>query len=131
MAIDKKFSILNKTKGKIPNLPFLHIKESALGKDFSVSLVFVGDKLSRKLNFEHRGKDKPTNVLSFPLSKNSGEIFINARQAKREIGLFKKNFKNQIGFLFIHGLLHLKGLDHGSTMDKLEEKLCERFNLGE
>ena len=84
-----------------------------MGKGYELSLVFCGNSLSRKLNRVYRGKDRPTNVLSFPLSKNSGEIFINLSG----LGAFG------VLELFIHGLLHLKGMAHGRKMEQAEKKL--------
>ena len=117
------------SKGRLPSLPFLNIKNEVLGESYELSLVFTENALSHKLNKTYRGKDKPTNVLSFPLSENSGEIFIDTKKAKDEAGEFGKNFRNHVGHLFIHGLLHLKGMDHGSRMDKEEEKIREIFDL--
>ncbi len=121
--------ILNKTKGKLPSLPFSDIKDAVLGKHYNLSLVFVGDTTSRKLNRAYRNKDKPTNVLSFALSKDEGEMFINLKKARSELALFDEKFPNFIGFLFIHGLLHLKGLDHGSTMEREELKFRKKFQI--
>jgi len=94
------------------------IKEKILGKDYELSLVFCKDTLSRKLNRIYRGKDKPTNILSFPLSKNSGEIFINTDR----LDGFSPTY------LFIHGLLHLKGMQHGVKMDNEEKRFLKLFN---
>jgi rRNA maturation RNase YbeY len=129
VATDNGFSIKNMTKGRLPSLPFSDIKNAVLGQEYELSLVFAPSSLSHKLNKTYRDKDKPTNVLSFPLSKNSGEIFIDTTKAKTEAVKFNRNFKNYIGLLFIHGLFHLKGLDHGSTMDKEEEKIRALFNI--
>jgi probable rRNA maturation factor len=128
---DKKesFSIQNTTKGKLPSLPFLELKESILGKNYTLSCVFVGDALSKKLNRTYRGKNKPTNVLSFPLSKTEGEIFLNLKLAKKEAPKFEEKYKNFVGFLFIHGLLHLKGLDHGSRMERAEKLARKKFGI--
>jgi probable rRNA maturation factor len=112
VSIDSTFLVTNKTKRPLPRGPFLKIKNKALGKSYDLSLVFVGNALSHKLNLSYRGKDKPTNVLSFPLSKTSGEIFIDLSLAKKEVV-----------FLFIHGVLHLKGMQHGATMEREEKKL--------
>lgn len=121
--------IMTTTKGKLPNLPFELIKNKVLGKDYMLSLAFIGDKRSHRLNKTYRKKDKPTDVLSFPLDEKSGEIFINTKAIERELKLFGLNKKELTAFLFIHGLLHLKGLDHGSTMGKEEKRLCKLFNL--
>ena len=127
--MNDSFSIRNMTKGKTQNLSFIDIKEKILGKKYSLSLVFIGETRSRKLNKKFRKKDKPTDVLSFPLSKDEGEIFITPKQAKIKAKKFEKNQKDFIGFLFIHGLLHLKGMDHGSRMDREEQKFCKTFDL--
>ena len=125
----KGFHITNQTKGKPPRLPFLEIKEYCLGKDFSVSLVFVGEKKARTLNHRYRGKDYVPDVLSFPLGNKEGEIFICLQATAREAKKFNTVPNKFIQYLFIHGLFHLKGLDHGSTMEKKEKRAKDRFNL--
>ncbi|MFZ2048783.1 MAG: rRNA maturation RNAse YbeY [Minisyncoccia bacterium] len=100
-------------------MPFESIKNAVLGKDYELSLVFCGSRLSRRLNKTYRGKDKQTNVLSFPLSENSGEIFINLSHLN--------GFS--VGNLFIHGLFHLKGFDHGDTMEQAESILRKKFKI--
>ena len=130
MQKDSFFAITQKTKGKLPRLPFELIKNEILGKKYDLSVVFIGDKRSQTLNKTHRNKNKPTNVLSFPLSKNEGEIFINTNQCKKDASSFDMNYENFVGYIFIHGLLHLKGLEHGSTMEKAETKVCKKFKIG-
>jgi len=103
------------------------IKDAILGKRYELSLVFVDSKFSRRLNRIYREINKPTNILSFPLSKTSGEIFIDLTQAKKEFKKFDLTFSQFITFLFIHGLLHLKGMTHGSTMEKAERKFYKKF----
>jgi rRNA maturation RNase YbeY len=106
------FAIKNTTKRPVPRVKFEAIKDQILGKRYDLSLVFCGDALSRSLNRTYRLKDKATNVLSFPLSENSGEIFINVYKMK----------KFSAAHLFIHGCLHLKGMEHGDTMEQAEKK---------
>ena len=115
---EERFSITNKTRSELPRVNFLEIKNKVLGKDYSLSLVFIGKDKSRKLNLAYRGKNKPANILSFGLDKKTGEIFICTSIAKKETS-----------FLFIHGLLHLKGMAHGSTMEKAEIKLRKQFGV--
>ena len=115
---EEKFSITNKTKSALPRMPFAKIKTATLGKDYSLSLVFISKEKSRKLNFSYRDKNKPANILSFPLDKKTGEIFICPAIAKKETPI-----------LFIHGLLHLKGHVHGDMMDRAEAKLRKQFGV--
>lgn len=125
----ENFSIINKTKGTLPRVPFADIKDTALGKNYKLSLVFIGDAKSKNLNKSYRGKDKPTNVLSFELSKTEGEIFITPSVARKEAPKFDRTFNNFIAFLFIHGLIHLKGMDHGPKMEAAEKKLRKKFKV--
>ena len=124
-------SITNLTRGNIPfkGLPFLRIKNKVLGEKYDLSIVFVGDTRSRKLNFQYRGKDKPTNILSFEISKTSGEIFINPRLTKIQAKKFDRSYKNFLCFLVIHGIHHLKGMEHSSRMDKAEEDVRKIFHI--
>ncbi len=122
-------TITNFTKGKLPSLPFAQMKDVALGKNYELSLVFIGERRSKKLNTLYRNKHKSGNVLSFPLDKKTGEIFICPVRARREMKSFDRSYENFIAFLFIHGLCHLKGMDHGSTMEKAEEKIRTQFGV--
>jgi rRNA maturation RNase YbeY len=63
------------------------------------------------------------------LNKNLGEIFITPTLAKKEAKLFGKTKDKFITLLFIHGLLHLKGMEHGSRMSRLEIKLHKQFGI--
>lgn len=125
------FSISNTTKQKplSSEEDFFCIKNEVLGKDYELSLVFVGDKKSQKLNWQFRKKTYTPNVLSFPIDKKTGEIFINLKVAKKESPEFEMTEKNYIKFLFVHGCLHLKGLDHGPKMEKEEAKFIKKFKL--
>ena len=121
------FSILNKTKGKIPNLPFLVIKEDILGKKYSLSLAFIGKEKIRELNNLYRHINKPTNILSFPLSKTEGEILICPTTVKSETKKFDRTYPELLQFLVIHGMLHLKGMEHSSRMEIAEKKYDQKY----
>ena len=126
------FSITYKSKN-IPRglrgLPFRRIGDEVLGKEYNLSLVFINKTASKLLNRTYRGKDSSTNVLSFRISKNSGEIFIDIDTAKHEAPDFEENILDFVLYLFIHGLLHLMGQKHGATMEKAEQKLLSKFRL--
>lgn len=72
------------------------------------------------------------NVLSFLLDKNSGEILLGKDQIQKEAKRYKQSFHARLLYLYIHGLLHLKGYDHQSVkeekrMRREEEKFFDRF----
>jgi len=110
-----------------PRIPFCGMTHRILGKNYDISVALVGDSLSRRINRERRSIDKPTNVLAFPISKNEGEIIINLPKAMREAKAYSTTVKRHIGYLFIHGALHLKGMRHGATMEKRESELLHAF----
>lgn len=122
-------TITNRTNGRpyIKGLPFDDIKSKILGKKYELSLVFIEDKYSKQLNKKYRNKNKPTNVLAFPISDIYGEIFINVDSIKREYLNFTESRKQFIGYLFIHSLFHLKGYSHGSKMEKEEKIIRDKF----
>lgn len=124
----ENFSIKNTTKGKLPSLPFVKIKELILGKNYDLSLVFIGEKRSSDLNKKYRNKNGATNILSFPLNKTDGEIFINLKSAKKDAPMFKKRYNEFVKILFVHGVLHLKGFKHGKDMEAKEEKFLKIIN---
>jgi len=127
--LEESFSITNKTKGKLPSLPFVKIKEKILGKDYSLSLSFIGPKAIKSLNSTYRKVNKPTDILSFPLSKKEGEIFICPKIAIVKAVKFQRNQTNFLFFLFIHGLVHLSGYDHGKKMEAVENKYRKYFHI--
>lgn len=109
---------------------FSKIKNDILGKDYSLSIAYVSEKKSRVLNKKWRGKDKATNVLSFALTKTSGELVLCKPVIKKEAKekKFNKNFSDLLRFLVIHGMLHLKGLRHSSTMDKAQNFYFAKYD---
>ena len=101
-----------------------------------VEIILAGDRLLRRLNRKFAGKDKNTDVLSFPLResvdatesvKYLGEIYISIEQAKRQAKEFDTSLSKEMLRLVTHGTLHLLGYDHVKTkearrMRKKEEK---------
>lgn len=111
------------------DIPFSDVKDAVLGKDYTLSLAFVSPAESKKLNKKYRKKEKPANVLSFPLEKKSGEIIICPAEATKQAPSFDLSPARFVALLFIHGLFHLKGERHGSTMEKHERAIQKRFSL--
>jgi len=112
-----------------PTWPYEAMKDAVLGKRYVLSLSFIGAARARSLNQTYRQKTYVPNVLSFPLDAMTGEIYICPQTAKREAAAFNLSESGYIAYLFIHGLVHLKGHDHGDTMDALERTYLRRFNI--
>lgn len=123
------FFITNNTRSPIPRVPFSTIKEKVLGKKYQLSLVFIGDQRMQTYNRRYRSKNTPTDILSFPLNPDSGEVFLNLHEVSKRAKFFEMSEKNYLAFLFIHGCLHLKGYEHGRTMEKQEDTWCKRFKI--
>jgi probable rRNA maturation factor len=105
------------------------MKEAILGKKYELSVIIVSKKEIQKLNNEYREINKPTDILSFPLSDSFGEMYINPEMTKLEAKKFDRDYENFFAFLFIHGLVHLKGFDHGSTMESIEVRFRKKFDI--
>jgi rRNA maturation RNase YbeY len=132
MAASGRFSIASTVRSH-PRLPSVteleRMKDDILGRSYALSLAFVGARRAQAINRKNRKKTSVPNVLSFPLAKDHGEVLITpnvARKEARERGMTPGGY---IGFLFIHALLHLKGMRHGDTMDMLEKRYCKKYHL--
>ncbi len=127
--MEDSFVVTNATKSLVPRLPFLEMKNSILGNRYAVSLVFVGPTRAKKINESWRKKTYTPNVLAFEVDTNRGEIYICPTVAAREAAEYEHSTHEHIGYLFIHALLHLKGHDHGDTMERAEARYMKRFGL--
>ena len=101
-----------------------------------VSLAFVSDAAIRALNREHRHKDEPTDVLSFPSDEPGflGDVVIAAGVARRQARRAGHGFGVEARVLALHGLLHLIGYDHETDqgqMERLEARLRRKSGLRE
>jgi probable rRNA maturation factor len=120
-------SIVRMTKGKLPSLPFVRAKEEILGKNYQLSLAFVDLPTMKSISKDYKGDKTHTNVLSFPLEKDEGEIVMNLQTIRINAKKFDMTYLQHLLFLFIHGCLHLKGYDHGSKMESLEDKYMNKY----
>lgn len=125
----QKFIVTSAIKNYPDQLPYEAIKNHILGARYDLSLSFVGPTRALTLNQTYRQKDYVPNVLSFPLTEDTGEIYICPAVAKTESKNFNLSPTGYIAFLFIHGCLHLKGHDHSDAMDKLEKKYLKLFKI--
>lgn len=110
-----------------------------------VSLVFTDDAAIREINAEWRGKDKATNVLSFPAFPVTpgkmpgpmlGDIVIARETLEREAEDLDKPFDDHLTHLLVHGFLHLFGYDHiekdeAEKMEALETRILAGLGLSD
>jgi probable rRNA maturation factor len=102
------------------------LKNSADATTFTVELTFVSDAEMQELNSNYRGKNKPTDVLSFAQTEGEafpiaaeevllGDVIIAIGTAQRQAAELKHSLSHEIAFLAIHGTLHLCGFDHDTS----------------
>lgn len=112
-----------------------------LGPDVELSITFVDDHQIQDLNREYRGKDKPTDVLSFALMEGEelaraeaageplalGDVVVSLERARAQAGEYGHSFEREVGFLICHGILHLLGYDHQTPDEesRMQEKAEE------
>lgn len=107
-----------------------------------VELIITDDATIQELNAEHRGKNNPTDVLSFPMeapfTEQSifgmplGSIIIAESFVKDKAAEFGHSTQDELSLLFIHGMLHLLGFDHETDHGEMrmrEKELIEEFDL--
>lgn len=137
MGTDSHIDIRRTVTGAA-SLPYEAIARHILGSSYSLSLTLCGDALARRMYRRYREpalalKEPRTtyasNVLSFPYTKDEGEIFLNVRKAEREARRLGIPVKQRVAFLLVHGCFHLKGHQHGDTMERLERNVLRKFSL--
>jgi len=108
--------------------------EQGVSGESELSVIFTDDAAIRELNAGWRGKDKPTNVLSFPafpegwssLPPMLGDIVLAAETVAREAADEDKPFENHLTHLIVHGFLHLVGHDHEDDAEAEAMEAAER-----
>lgn len=110
----------------------------AEGVEAHVSLTFVGPRVMRRLNRTHKGHDRVTDVLAFPLPQPdgtlAGDIYVCRAAAVVNARRHGVGLREELVRLVVHGTLHLLGWDHregssitSSAMWKRQERYVERF----
>jgi probable rRNA maturation factor len=115
------------------------------GRQIEASIVLANDDLVQVLNREYRGKDKPTNVLSFASMDDDspvpdegpypiGDIILAFQTVDREATEEGKFFKDHFIHLVVHGTLHLLGYDHmtdddANIMEAAEIRILEKLHI--
>ena len=124
----------------------LHVEEKT--GDYEVNVSFLDDEQIQQLNREYRGKDIPTDVLSFPSGKDGafeispetgvamlGDIAISVQMVYRQAEQFGHSLQREFASLTVHSMLHLLGYDHeaggieAAWMREKEEDILTQLGL--
>ena len=112
---------------------------------YQVTVTVVPDERIRELNRTHRGIDKVTDVLSFPLVDQDGagfvlppsepthlgDVVVALEQARRQADLYEHSFERELAYLTVHGVLHLLGYDHEDDEEKVQMRAREEEILAD
>lgn len=123
-----------------------HAAWAAVGDECAaeLSVVLADDATLRRLNFSYRGKDQPTNVLSFPIGGGDpavqaillGDVVLALETVDREAGEQSRTIADHVSHLIVHGVLHLLGHDHESgkqatAMEGLESEILAGLGIAD
>jgi probable rRNA maturation factor len=109
---------------------FVRSAQAAVGLRGEVEVLLASDKTLRRLNREWRGKDKATDVLSFPAAKEmaavyGGDLAVSLETAQRQAEEHGHSLRDEVRILLLHGLLHLAGMDHEADAGEMAEREAE------
>ncbi|MEK4564520.1 rRNA maturation RNase YbeY [Alkalihalobacillus sp. FSL R5-0424] len=133
-TMDETNTLTNKQLDLIQDIITHASKVQELTGEYEVSVSFVDDEEIRELNKEHRGKDQGTDVLSFALNEGEddvvepidgmpnllGDIIVSVPRISSQAEDYGHSFERELGFLVVHGFLHLLGYDHLTEQDEKE-----------
>ena len=113
-----------------------------LNEGVEVGVTFLDDAAIQELNRDYRGKDRPTDVLSFALNEGEepeivdapeeellGDILISLETTARQAEEYGHTLERELAYLTVHGMLHLLGYDHEEPADQAEMRLEEEAVL--
>ncbi len=109
---------------------FLRVAQAAIGLPGEVDVLLTDDRTLRRLNRDWRGKNKATDVLSFPAADelkgvHAGDLAISVETAARQAGEQGHALRDELRVLLLHGLLHLAGMDHEVDAGEMAEREAE------
>ncbi len=138
MAVSRRLDLTVQYACHAPDLPLRpqlrRWARAALAGGGDVTLRFVDAEEGRCLNRDYRGKDYPTNVLSFPYATEPrlhGDLVLCAAVVRREAAEQGKTPEAHFAHLVVHGILHLQGWDHEDEADAQAMEAREREILAQ
>lgn len=137
VIINEKRFLKKTTKKFVQNVARLALESEKEAEKIQLNLVFINDASMQKLNSTYRGKNKPTNVLSFPYKNSSliGEVVFAYETIEIEALQQEKTFEDHIAHLIVHGVLHILGYDHeksekeAKVMEAKEIKILKKLGI--
>ena len=138
MPIKVKITNLNKKRKvsiTLTKKAVLQVLKSFKKKNALIDITFVTDKRIRALNKKYMKKNRPTDVISFSLKENIGDVYISSDAASRNAKRFKTGFRKEALLYAIHGVLHFLGFGDKTAGEKnkirkLENKFLKSLKLG-
>nr|WP_263313142.1 rRNA maturation RNase YbeY [Mammaliicoccus sp. Marseille-Q6498] len=144
--IDEQQVIDDDTKNQIESLLRFAAKKESITEEAELSISFVDEEEIQAINRDYRDKDKVTDVISFSLEEDEpeiegldiprvlGDIIICLEVAKEQAASYNHSLSRELGFLALHGFLHLLGYDHMTPEDEKEmfsrqDEILNEFGL--
>lgn len=147
--LQQQFEVKEELKYLLNDIIKFALKQEEVCDKAEVSIVLVDNRYIQELNKEYRSIDAPTDVLSFAMRESVceqdqiedsdqeqllGDIIISLERARGQAEEYGHSFEREVGYLAVHGLLHLLGYDHENneekeTMRKKEEEILQQFDL--
>ncbi|MGM0124972.1 endoribonuclease YbeY [Enterococcus sp. AZ194] len=151
--IDETTKVSEEKIKEIENLLQFAADYLSLPKDTEMSVTFMNNAAIQVINRDYRGKDAPTDVISFALEeegedevpvifeddeldipRNLGDIMISIERAAEQAEEFGHTYDRELGFLAVHGFLHINGYDHMTAEDEeemfgLQKEILDAYGL--
>lgn len=148
--LDETNEMTEEAKEQIEGLLNLAQKKLQITEPCELSVTFVDNERIQEINREYREKDKPTDVISFALEELGegeiqisganmprvlGDIIISIDKAREQATDYGHSFERELGFLAVHGFLHLLGYDHETEAEEkemfdLQRSILDEYGLG-
>jgi probable rRNA maturation factor len=151
--IDETQAVSAETIAEVEDLLQFSARFLAISEDTEMSVTFTDNARIQVINREYRGKDQPTDVISFALEetgadelpiifetetalfpRNLGDIIISTERAAEQAKEYGHSWEREIGFLAVHGFLHINGYDHMEPEDEkemfgLQKEILDAYGL--
>lgn len=147
--IDETNIVEEKDTDLVSSLLQFAAKEEGIAEECELSVTFVDNAAIRDINREYRGKDSATDVISFAMEEMGegeieiigegmprvlGDLIISIDQTKLQAEEYGHSFERELGFLALHGFLHLLGYDHIEKQDEIvmfnrQKEILDRYGL--